>query len=82
MRRMLFTILLAYMAASGISCSASRVVFVHPGEHQLIRIGPNVRGRVYFYNGKDWELSGNTVDIPEGWYAGYVSPAGEVTNKP
>lgn len=78
---MLFTILMAYMAVSGTSCSASRVVLVHPAEHQLIRIGPNVRGRVYFYNGNDWELSGNTVDIPEGWYAGYVSPAGEASNK-
>lgn len=78
---MLLLSLLVFMTAFGISCSASRVVFVHPTEHQLIRIGPNVRGQVYFWNGKDWELSGNTVAIPEGWYCGYISPAGEVTNK-
>lgn len=58
-------------------CGGTRVVFVHPADHDLVRLGPDVRGHVYFWNGSEWELSKNVVHIPEGWYAGYVSPAGE-----
>ena len=37
-----------------------------------MRLGPDVRGHVYYWNGSEWELSGNKVDLPEGWFAGDV----------
>jgi len=52
-------------------CGGSRVVFVHPSDG-LLRLGPDVRGHVYYWNGSSWELSGNSVDLPEGWFAGDV----------
>jgi len=77
MRRMLVPVLAACMTALLTACGNTRVVFVHPAEHDLVRLGPDVRGHVYYWNGSEWELSKNVVHIPEGWYAGYVSPAGE-----
>ena len=53
------------------SCvTGSRVVFID-SDGALIRIGPDVVGRVYWRN-KDgeWELSKNKVKIPEGFFAG------------
>jgi len=47
------------------------VVFLDP-QTTIIRMGPNVRGKVYFWNGKEWELSHTDVNIPEGWYGGNV----------
>jgi len=52
-------------------CESSRVVFV-PESDGLVRLGPGIRGHVYFWNGSSWELSGNEVDLPEGWFAGDV----------
>lgn len=75
--RMLLPVLAASIAASLTGCEAKRVVFVHPTDHDLIRLGPDVRGRVYYWNGSQWELSSNSVRLPEGWYAGYVPPEGE-----
>lgn len=62
-----------------VGCGGTKVVFVHPADHDLVRLGPDVRGHVYYWNGSEWELSKNTVHIPEGWYAGYVSPEGEAS---
>jgi hypothetical protein len=46
------------------------VVFID-NEAALIRIGPKTEGYVYFLNAKgEWELSGNKVKIPEGFFAG------------
>lgn len=75
--RMLRPLLAACAAASLSGCEAKRVVFVHPTDQALVRLGPDVQGRVYFWNGSSWELSSNTVRLPEGWYAGYVPPEGE-----
>jgi hypothetical protein len=74
--RMLLPLLAAFVAALLSGCEANRVVFVHPTDQDLVRLGPDVRGRVYFWNGSSWELSSNTVQLPEGWYAGYVPPEG------
>ena len=52
-------------------CDSSRVVFV-PDSDGLVRLGPGIRGHVYFWNGSSWELSGNKVDLPEGWFAGSI----------
>ncbi len=50
-------------------CGNSKVVFV-PESDGLVRIGPDVKGYVYYWNGSSWELSQNKVYLPEGWYAG------------
>ena len=52
-------------------CESSRVVFV-PESDGLVRLGPGIRGHVYFWNGSSWELSGNPVELPEGWFAGSI----------
>lgn len=47
----------------------------------VVRIGPNVKGRVYFQNSKgEWVLSKNSVQLPEGWYAGSLD--GEEQGQP
>jgi hypothetical protein len=35
----------------------------------MVRIGPDVRGKVYFQRNGAWVLSKNKVKLPEGWYA-------------
>jgi hypothetical protein len=37
-------------------------------ESSPVRIGPNVKGRVYVREGDEWTLSANDVAIPEGFY--------------
>ncbi len=37
-------------------------------ESSPVRIGPNVKGRVYVREGNEWTLSANRVEIPEGYY--------------
>ena len=56
--------------ASATACGGPRVVV---SEHSgVVRIGPDVRGRVYVWDGTDWVLSRNSVQLPEGWYCGPV----------
>ncbi len=44
-------------------------------EYAVIRIGPGVTGKVYYYDGtNDWPLSANKVDL-QGLYATKMSPA-------
>jgi hypothetical protein len=50
-------------------CGSTRVVFVDT-QSNLIRLGPNVEGRVYVLKNGEWTLSKNKVKLPEGWYAG------------
>ena len=52
-----------------VGCGSTRVVFVDP-EANLVRIGPDVSGRVYIQKNGEWVLSKNKVKLPEGWYAG------------
>lgn len=56
----------------GGGCGGTRTVFVEPGAP--IRMGPDVRGRVYYLDGSTgaWTLTDRAVRIPEGWYS--VSP--------
>ena len=45
---------------------------------KVVFIGPNVKGRVYVWDGDKWELSRNKVSLPEGWLAGPLNlPEGE-----
>ena len=53
----------------GGGCGTTRVVFVKT-DSDVVRIGPNVSGPVYFRKGGEWVLSKNKVKLPEGWYAG------------
>ena len=52
-----------------VGCGSTRVVFVD-SEANLVRIGPDVSGRVYIQKNGEWVLSKNKVKLPEGWYAG------------
>jgi hypothetical protein len=54
------------------SCGTTRAVLVPPGD--LVKIGPDVRGQVYTWNGNDWILSDNKIVIPEGWLCGPPPP--------
>lgn len=62
-RTALFSAVLATVSAG---CSP-RAVLVP--ESSPVRIGPEVAGRVYVLTPEgEWQLSGNRVEIPEGWY--------------
>jgi len=50
-------------------CGTTRAVFIKDGD--LIRIGPNVKGRVYILKNGEWLLT-KPIKLPEGWYAGAV----------
>jgi uncharacterized protein YceK len=52
-------------------CGSTRVVFVDT-QSNLVRIGPDVSGRVYVKKDGEWTLSKNKVKLPEGWYAGGI----------
>ena len=79
-RQKLMTLLCLLTASVGLTgCGASRVVFVDESEG-FIRMGPDVKGRVYYWNGSSWELSDNKVLIPEGWYAGSIDGDVEGSN--
>ena len=69
---MLLSFLSVFVLLGLTGCGGSRVVFV-PHDDGLVRLGPDVRGRVYVWNGSMWELSANKVDLPEGWYTGSVN---------
>tara|TARA_R100001509_G_scaffold59952_2_gene33088 strand:- start:234 stop:455 length:222 start_codon:yes stop_codon:yes gene_type:complete len=62
----LFLILMSLLFAG---CGSTRVVFVDT-QSNLVRIGPDVSGRVYVQKNGEWVLSKNKVKLPEGWYAG------------
>ncbi len=52
-------------------CGSTRVVFVDT-DANLVRLGPDVSGRVYVLKDGEWILSKNKVRLPEGWYAGGI----------
>jgi len=54
-------------------CAGSRVVFID-SQSQIFRGGPNVKGKVYHWNGEEWQLSGNKVEYPEGHFVGGLTP--------
>lgn len=59
--------LLALLALAG-GCGSFSPRVVTPKTGDPLRAGPDLRGRVYAWTGAAWELSGNDVQIPEGWY--------------
>ena len=43
----------------------------------VVRLGPDVTGKVYFRREGEWVLSKNKVKLPEGWYAGALDGKSE-----
>ena len=71
----------AVMFAAG--CAGPRVVFL-PAADAPVRAGPDMSGRVYVWTGSTWELSRNSVTIPEGFYiwdAGDAAPTNMIKGK-
>lgn len=58
------------IAASATGCGGTTVLLPQSGA--LVRAGPDMKGRVYQWDGEAWVLSGNKVQIPEGWYIGPI----------
>ena len=54
-------------------CGTSRVVFVDT-TRDMVRLGGDVRGHVYYFKDGSWIKSKNKVTLPEGWVAGGVPP--------
>ena len=52
-----------------LGCGSTKVVFVDT-HAQMVRIGPDVKGKVYVLKNGEWVLSKNKLHLPEGWYAG------------
>jgi hypothetical protein len=66
----LFISIAAGMTGCASTSETKSLVFVDQGPNTLLRLGPNVEGQVYFWNGKEWELTGKKVKLPEGWLTG------------
>ena len=73
------------LTASLISCGSNpRVVMIPPitwttvdgakVPTDLIKLGPDVRGRVFVFTSDGWVLSDNKIVIPEGWIASPPPP--------
>lgn len=56
----------AAVAVASLSGCAARTVLVP--EAAPVRLGPDVRGRVYVRVSDEWILSDNRVALQEGWY--------------
>jgi hypothetical protein len=61
---------LATLASCGTTLFVRRTVYVHPG--QVVRLREPVHAKVWVKVDGRWEPS--YMEIPEGWYAGYVEP--------
>jgi len=64
--------LLTALLAVGLSIYASGCatnVVVIDSRADVVRLGGNVKGNVYVYQGGNWVLC-RSVRLPEGWYAG------------
>ncbi len=71
MMKLLKMLTAAMLLTSVVGCGSTRVVFVDT-QADLVRIGPNVTGRIYTMVNGQWVLSKNKVELPEGWYAGGI----------
>tara|TARA_Y100001963_G_scaffold141437_1_gene209652 strand:+ start:174 stop:410 length:237 start_codon:yes stop_codon:yes gene_type:complete len=76
LRLFLVTSAIAFVTA----CGSTRVVFVGSERtNDLIRVGPDVKGKAYVWDGKDWILSKNKIEYPEGAYVGFADDGKEPT---
>lgn len=69
MRKHLKKLSLIGSALCVIGCATSRTVVID-ATRDIVRLGPDVRGHVYVYRAGQWQLTGDKVTLPEGWYAG------------
>ena len=69
MQRLKIQFAITFAILCAIGCGTTRVVFIK-NDQDVVRIGPNVTGKIYFRKGGEWILSKNKVKLPEGWYAG------------
>ena len=52
-------------------CATGRRAIFIDADKSVFRIGPDVKGRVYFKNEKgEWELTRNKTKLKEGYYVG------------
>jgi len=72
MQKLLRLISAVLLVAIVTGCAANRAVTVVRSDADWVKIGPDVRGRVYIWDQKTetWTLSPNAVQLPEGWVAG------------
>lgn len=68
---------LVMLCVAGCASEERRAVLIPPvvtdpetmEPSDIIRVGPGIKGQVWFpTEGGGWELSGNEITIPEGWY--------------
>jgi hypothetical protein len=69
MQILLKRLLMTSVLLCGVSCGTTKVVFIKESS-DVVRLGPDVYGKVYFRRDGEWVLSKNKVNLPEGWYAG------------
>ena len=69
-------LLLTSAAFLFMGCGSTKVVFVDT-QAQIVRIGPDVSGKVYVLKDGEWVLSKNKMTLPEGWYAGALPASAE-----
>jgi hypothetical protein len=63
---LIWTALLFALLAIGSASGCARTVLVP--ESSPVRVGPCARARVYALIDGEWVLSGNSVELEEGWY--------------
>lgn len=65
---LLFLLVFGIAGISG--CVTGRQVVFVPESDGFVKLGEDVRGHVYWWNGDVWERSKGTVKLPAGWLAG------------
>jgi hypothetical protein len=67
MRRRLTAFVVAGVLGCASGCGTKTLIL--NSQSDVVRLGPNVTGKVYIWQNGTWTLSGKTK-LPEGWYAG------------
>jgi len=55
------------------SCGSTKTVFLNPSYdnngdiHKILRVGPDIKGTIYFWDGSKWTESKDEHVYPEGW---------------
>lgn len=72
MRRLIRLYWLAGATLFATGC-ATRALFIDPGM-DVVRLDADVTGHVFVYQNGQWVRSSGKVQLPAGWYAGYLPP--------
>lgn len=65
-RMLIASLCVALLLDCAFGCAPNRTVFVP--EASPMRVGPSSSMRVWMRIDGVWTLSGNRIDVPEGWY--------------